>query len=103
MELNLVYIVNNYFGQKLREIREEKKILLRQIASYLEVDTALISKIEKGDRKPNKEQVAKISKLLSICPDELLMLWMSDKIDKTIGDDLELGLKAIDFLKKVRK
>jgi len=35
-------------GQELRKIRENKSILLRQVASYLEIDTAMISKIERG-------------------------------------------------------
>ena len=37
----------NILGKRLRELREEQGLLLRQIAADLEVDTALMSKLEK--------------------------------------------------------
>jgi transcriptional regulator with XRE-family HTH domain len=68
------------FGIKVRQLREQKGLLLRQIAAALEVDTALVSKIERGERKASKEQVMKLAELLEINPDELLVIWLSDKI-----------------------
>lgn len=68
------------FGIKVRQLREQKGLLLRQIAAALEVDTALVSKIERGERKASKEQVMKLAELLEINPDELLVIWFSDKI-----------------------
>jgi transcriptional regulator with XRE-family HTH domain len=38
----------NPIGEKIRIIRESKSLLLRQVAAYLEIDTALISKIEEA-------------------------------------------------------
>ena len=67
-------------GIKVRQLREQKGLLLRQIAAALEVDTALVSKIERGERKASKEQIMKIAELLEINPDELLVIWLSDKI-----------------------
>ena len=55
--------MSNYFGEKIKELREKKNLLLRQIAAHLEADTALISKIEKGDRKASKEQAIKIAEI----------------------------------------
>ena len=37
-------------GKKLRELREQKGLLLRQVAASLEVDTAYISKMERGEK-----------------------------------------------------
>ena len=68
------------FGIKVRQLREQKGLLLRQIAAALEVDTALVSKIERGERKASKEQIMKIAELLEINPDDLLVIWLSDKI-----------------------
>ena len=65
------------FGIKVRQLREQKGLLLRQIAAALEVDTALVSKIERGERKASKEQIMKIAELLEINPDELLVIWLS--------------------------
>jgi transcriptional regulator with XRE-family HTH domain len=70
----------NNLGQKIRESRKKKNILLRQIAAYLEVDTAFVSKAERGDRKLRKEQVIKLAKFLKISEEELIALWLSDKI-----------------------
>jgi transcriptional regulator with XRE-family HTH domain len=95
--------VSNYFGQKIRELREKKNILLRQIAAHLEVDTALISKIEKGDRNPNKEQVIKIAEFLKVNADDLLTLWLADKVETAVADDKKLASNAMNIVKKKMK
>ena len=41
--------------------REEKGLFLRQVAAEMEIDQAIISKFERGDRKPTKEQVLKFA------------------------------------------
>jgi transcriptional regulator with XRE-family HTH domain len=40
--------MNSQFGYKIRTLREEQNLLLRQVASILEMDTAQLSKIERG-------------------------------------------------------
>ena len=92
--------MNNYFGQKIRDVRESKNMLLRQLAAFLEVDTALISKIEKGDRKANKIQISKISNALELNEKELLTLWLADRIEKAISDDKENALDALNLIKE---
>lgn len=47
----------SHLGQKIREMREKQNLLLRQVAAQLEVDTALMSKIERGERNASKQQV----------------------------------------------
>lgn len=85
----------NNLGQKIRESREKQSLLLRQVAAYLEVDTALISKVERGERNLNREQVLKLSKLLKTSEEELISLWLCDKIIGVVGDDkyAMLGIK----------
>lgn len=93
----------NNLGQRIRETREKQHLLLRQVAAYLEVDTALISKAERGERNLNREQVIKLSILLKTSEEELISLWLCDKIMSVIGDDTcaELGLnRALNYLKK---
>lgn len=85
----------------LKSKRETKDLLLREVASMIEVDTALISKIEKGDRKPTREQVEKLALALDINYQELLKLWLSEKVyDDVKGEDvavdaIKLALKRI--------
>ena len=82
------------FGATIRHIREENCLLLRQVAAALEVDTALISKIERGERKAQKEQVAKLAEFFKINVDDLLVIWLSDKIvDMLVAEPL--ALKAL--------
>jgi len=80
------YILNN-LGKKIRESRERQNILLRQVAAYLEVDTALISKAERGERNLNREQVIKLAVFLNASEEELISLWLCDKIIGVIGSD----------------
>lgn len=77
----------NNFGQKVRELRVQNASLLRQVAAFLEVDTALMSKIENGTRRATKEQVIKIAAFFKSDQNELIMLWLSDKIYAIIDED----------------
>lgn len=93
----------NNFGQKVRTIREQKKLLLRQLAAYVEADTALVSKIERGERNATKEQVLKIAKFLNANEEELLALWVADKIEATIVQEPEVAYQAMKIVKKKLK
>jgi transcriptional regulator with XRE-family HTH domain len=77
----------NSLGEKIRTIRESKSLLLRQVAAYLEIDTALISKIERGERRLTREQVIKLATFYNVTDEELLTLWLSDKLLDTIEND----------------
>lgn len=41
-------------GNKIRSLRDEQGILQRQVAAYLEIDTPMFSKIERGDRRAKR-------------------------------------------------
>lgn len=90
----------SYFGQRVRELREKKKLLLRQVAAHLEVDTALMSKIERGDRNASKEQVIKIAEFIQADLDELLTLWLADKVESAVGEEKKLANEALNIVKK---
>lgn len=76
----------NHLGDKLRTIREGKGILLRQVAAKLDADTAFISKLERGEKRASKEQVIKLAKFFDVAPDELITLWLCDKIIDMVKD-----------------
>lgn len=50
-------------GDWIRELREQDKILLRHLAAQLDIDTAMLSKMERGDRFFNKEDIIKIARI----------------------------------------
>ena len=81
-------------GRKIKEIRERKKLLLRQVAAYLECDTAMVSKVEHGERFLGKEQIEKLAKYFEIESDSLLTLWYADKVISLVGND-PLGKKGL--------
>jgi len=95
--------VLNHLGQKIRELREKQNLLLRQVAAKLEVDTALMSKIERGERNASKQQVIAIAKFLKANEDELLTLWLTDKLESAVGDENHLASNALNILKKKLK
>lgn len=90
----------SHFGQKIREIREKKELLLRQVAAHLEVDTALMSKIERGERKASRQQVTSIASFLKADEQELLTLWLADKIESTIVDEPKVAYEAMKIANK---
>jgi len=75
------------FGTKIRELRESKGMLLRQVAALLEVDTATVSKIERGDRSAKENQLKIFSKIFEIEYDELKTIWLADKIYQIIENE----------------
>jgi transcriptional regulator with XRE-family HTH domain len=81
-------------GEILREKREEKGLLLRQVAAKLDIDTAILSKIERSERKASKEQVIKLAEILDLKEEYLLIQYLSEKILYEIKDE-ELGQKAL--------
>jgi transcriptional regulator with XRE-family HTH domain len=76
-------------GEIIREKRETKGLLLRQVASRLDVDNAILSKIERGERKATKEQILKLATILNINQDELLVQFLSEKIAYTLLDECD--------------
>lgn len=75
------------FGETIRKHRVSKKLLLRQAAAFLEVDTAFVSKLERGERNASRDQVLKLAEFLQATPKPLLTIWLADKISDTIKDD----------------
>ncbi|MCX6251909.1 MAG: helix-turn-helix transcriptional regulator [Bacteroidetes bacterium] len=91
------------FGQRIRELREGKGLLLREIAASLEIDTGLMSKIERGERKPNRDQVKRIARILKADNKELLTLWLADKVQYIINEELSVAEEALEIVKRKLK
>ena len=81
-------------GEKLRHIREEKELPLRKVAALLDIDVAILSKMERGERKITKEVVLKLADIYDYDADDLLVLFLSDKILYEIQDE-DLGIEAL--------
>ena len=88
------------FADKIRQLREDHQMLQRQLASALEIDTPMYSKIERGDRPAKREQVVLIAKLLNTDEKELLTLWLADQIFSLVEDKKELATNALSIVLK---
>ncbi len=93
---------NKTTGEILRENREKKGLLLRQVAAKLDIDTAILSKIERSERKASKDQIIKLAEILDLNEDELIVQYLSDKILYEIKDE-ELGRKALKIAEQKMK
>lgn len=93
-------------GQKLRTIRESKELLLRQVAAAIEIDQALLSKIERSERIATRNQVKALASFFKIDERELLTLWLGEKIayeikDEDIAkDDLKVAEQQLKYNRK---
>lgn len=93
------------FGDLIRIARKEKGLFLRQVAAELEIDQAIISKFERNERKPTKEQVLKFAKFYKLDKETLLVEWLSDKVAYDLQDEnlADKVLKAAEQKIKYKK
>jgi len=75
-----IFIKMKSIGNILRELRETKQLPLRVIAAFLDIDPAIMSRIERGQRKASREQVVKLAEYFNVDENELLVAWLSDKV-----------------------
>ena len=96
-------------GEIIREKREEKGWLLRHLAAELDIDQAVLSKIERRERKASKEQIQKFATVLGLKKDELMLQFLSENIaydivgEKKALDVLHAAEAKIDYLRKQKK
>ncbi len=57
-------------GDTLRKLREEKELPLRKVAAMLDIDTSLLSKIERNERQANRQQIVQLAKTYEIAEEE---------------------------------
>ena len=81
-------------GDIIRKLREEKELPLRTVAAYLDIDQAILSKIERGQRKATREQVVKLAEYFKVKENDLLVAWSSDKLVNEVQDE-DLALQAM--------
>ena len=90
----------------IRDIRLQKEIVLREVASATGIDQTIINKFELGERKPSRKQVIKLADFYGLDKDELIIAWKSDfvyndlKDEKLASEILKVAEKKIEYSKK---
>lgn len=95
--------MSNHFGSKIREIREYNNLLLRQVAPFIDIDTPLLSKIERGERILKKEQIPLLAKILKTDENELTTLWLADQMYNVIEGEPMANEAVKELTKNLKK
>ena len=74
-------------GTMFRLKREEKGLLIRQVAAVTELDQAIISRIENNDRLPTREQLIKLAGLYNMDLKETTAAWLAEKMVRDYGHE----------------
>ncbi len=82
-------------GKKIRRFREDRGLLLRHVAAAIDIDQAILSKIERGERKATKNQIIALEEYFGIQKDELLTDWLGEKIAYEILNEEKIAEKAL--------
>lgn len=79
----------------LKELREKCHLPQKEVASTLGIDITTYCKIEKGKYPPNKDQVEKLAILFHMGRDELVKIWLADKLIVLAQKDEIVAAEAI--------
>ena len=71
----------------LKEARIKKGLKTTEVANLLDIDAALISKFESGQRVPTRPQLLNLSKMLDIDFDNILILYLKEKILRELANE----------------
>ena len=93
------------FGTKIRSLREAQGLMQRQVAYHLDIDSPMLSNVERGERKARRDWIPKLAELLKANEDELLTAWLADRIQELVQDEkvakdtiktvaIEMGMKV---------
>ena len=85
------------FGEYIRRVREEKELPLRKVAAALDIDTSILSKIERNERVATKEMIPILTEILERPVKEIEIEFIQSVVESNLGDlkYLKDGLKEI--------
>ncbi|MDO9580647.1 MAG: helix-turn-helix transcriptional regulator [Bacteroidales bacterium] len=86
-------------GQYLRELRKNNDQTLHQVSQGTDIDSPLLSKLERGERLPTAEQIKKLSKHFKVSESKLKVLATAEKIIKDYGAN-QVTLEAISIVQE---
>ena len=89
----------NKFGDLIRSKREEQEMLLRHLSAELDIDTAMLSKIERGEKTAKREHIKSLASLFKLDYNELFSLWLADQVFQLVENE-EQALQALHIAEK---
>ncbi len=97
------------FGEYIRRLRINAGLPLRKIAAQLDIDASILGRIERNERKANKEIISGIAKIFNQNEQDLFERFLSDLIAyKIVNEDadvkvLKIAEKKVEYLKSKTK
>lgn len=88
------------FGETVKKLREEKQLPLREVAEALKIDTSMLGKIEKNNRKPTKQLIEKFAKYFKVSGKDLMISFLSDSVAYQIMDEKDLSSEVLRVAEK---
>lgn len=94
------------FGELLKYYRIKNELPLRKVAAQLDIDTSILSKIERGERQANKSIVCMAAKIFELEESDLITEYYSDIIakkiylERTSSEILSVAKSKIKYLKQ---
>ncbi len=89
------------FGEYLRNKREQLGLPLRKVAAELDIDTSILSKIERSERVATKEMLPTLAKTLEIQEKEIQIEFIQSTVLSELGDLEFLADGLNNVLKKI--
>jgi len=90
-------------GTQIRKLREAANMPLRKLAAFLDIDQSTLSKIERGERRPNSEMIKEVAKIFSADEKALLVTFYSDVVayeiqaEKSFSEILHVAEAKIEY------
>ncbi|TXB59456.1 XRE family transcriptional regulator [Phaeodactylibacter luteus] len=84
-------------------------MLLRHLSAELDIDTAQMSKIERGERTAKREHVQQLVTIFKLNKAEAMSLWLADQVYAVVANEDEalkaliVAEKEVKYQKKVSK
>ena len=75
------------FGETIKQLRLDRKLTQRNVATLLDIDTSILSKYEKNKRQPPEEQIEKLAKIFNVDSSTLKFEVVTDKIANQFVED----------------
>jgi transcriptional regulator with XRE-family HTH domain len=83
-----------YFGTHIRNLRQERGLLLREVAARLEIDPSLLSRIERGVKQPTRDMVVRLAPVFKVREKDLMIHFLSDRVLYALRDE-KFALEAV--------
>jgi len=83
------------FGETIKKLREERNLPLREVAYALSIDTSMLGKIEKNNRKPTKALIEKFSMFFNVSDKDLTIAFLSDTVAYKVLDEEDYASEVL--------